>query len=129
MQGLFKENENNRTQSFNFKFRNIDDVISLNKFDEKKNTTDTAKSTSCNDLHFDIDNEGPLRTKCYDKRDDFNNYIVFVLMYLYMLQHYNDIHIFLSWSDIPEPVFPMMNTWWSLTTGDEVATDSIAYIG
>jgi len=91
IQVLFKENEKNLTQSFNFKFRYIDDVISLNTFDEIKHTTGTAKSTSYLDLHLDIDNEGPLRTKCYDKRDDFNNYIVsFLFMYLYMLQHYND---------------------------------------
>ena len=102
IQGLFKENENNRTQSFNFKFRNIDDVISLNKFDEKRNTTDTAKSTSYIDLHFDIDNEGPLRTKCYDKRDDFNNYIVSfrfdVFVYVTTLQRHTHISQLIRYS-------------------------------
>jgi len=34
-------------------------------------TTDTAMSASYLDLHIEIDNEGRLRTKLYDKREDF----------------------------------------------------------
>ena len=74
-------------RSFNFKFRYIDHVISLNKFDdfvgciyvielEIKHSTDTAKSTSYHDLQLDIDCDDPLRTEFYDKRDDFNSFIV-----------------------------------------------------
>ena len=37
-----------------------------------KDTTDTDRSASCIDLHLEIDSEGRLRTKLYDKRDDFN---------------------------------------------------------
>ena len=37
-----------------------------------KDTTDTDRSASYNDLHLEIDSEGRLRTKLYDKRDDFN---------------------------------------------------------
>ena len=70
-------------------FRYIDDVLSLNKSRlgdfvdriypielEIKDTTDTDTSASYLDLHLEIDNEGRLRTKLYDKRDDFNFPIV-----------------------------------------------------
>jgi hypothetical protein len=73
----------------NFTFRYIDDVISLNnsRFGdfvdriypielEIKDTTDTDRSASYLDLHLEIDSEGWLRTKLYDKRDDFNFPIV-----------------------------------------------------
>ena len=75
--------------SFNFTFRYIDDVLSLNnsKFDdyveriypielEIKDTTDTVNSASYFDLHLRIDNEGLLKTKLSDKRDDFSFLIV-----------------------------------------------------
>ena len=39
---------------------------------EIKNTPDTDRSASCLDLHLESDTEGRLRTKTYDKRDDFN---------------------------------------------------------
>ena len=43
---------------------------------EINDTTDTARSASCLDLHPQIDNEGWLRTKLYDKRDDLKFPIV-----------------------------------------------------
>jgi hypothetical protein len=43
---------------------------------EIKDITDTDRSASYLDLHLDIDNEGCLRKKLYDKRDDFNIPIV-----------------------------------------------------
>jgi hypothetical protein len=43
---------------------------------EIKNTTDTDTFASYLDLHLEIDNEGRLRTKHDDKRDDFNFPIV-----------------------------------------------------
>jgi hypothetical protein len=89
IQGLLKKNEGNLTRSFNFTFRYIDDVLSLNNsrlgdfFDriypielEIKDTTDTDTSASYLDLHLEIGSEGWLRTKLYDKRDDFNFPIV-----------------------------------------------------
>ena len=118
-QGKWKESN----PSFNFKFRYIDHVISLNKVDdfvdciyaielEIKHFTDTSKSTSYHDLHLDIDCDDPLRTAFYDKRDDFNSFIVSSLfIYLNMWQHYNNTsmcNISLSWSDIHESVFPIM---------------------
>jgi hypothetical protein len=39
-------------------------------------TTNTDKSASYLDLHLEIDSEGQLRTKLYNKRDDFNFPIV-----------------------------------------------------
>jgi hypothetical protein len=39
---------------------------------EIKDTTNTDRSASYLDLHLEIDSEGRLRTKLYDKRDDFN---------------------------------------------------------
>jgi hypothetical protein len=39
---------------------------------EIKDTTDTAWSASYLDLPLEIDSEGWLRTKLYDKRDDYN---------------------------------------------------------
>ena len=76
-------------RSFNFTLLYIDDVLSLNnsRFDdfvdriypielEIKDTTDTDRSASYLDLHLEIDSEGRLRTKFYDKRDDFNFLIV-----------------------------------------------------
>jgi hypothetical protein len=76
-------------RSFEFTFRYIDDVLSLNnsRFDdfvdriypielEIKDITDTDKSASYLDLHLEIDSDGWLKTKLYDKRDDFNFHIV-----------------------------------------------------
>ena len=85
IQRLLKKNEKKLAQSFNFTFRYIDDVLSLNnsRFDdfvdriypielEIKDTTDIAKSASYLDLHLEIDIGWRLRPKLYDKRDDFN---------------------------------------------------------
>ena len=43
---------------------------------EIKYTTDTDRSASYLGLHLEIDSEGRLRTKSYDKRDDFNFSVV-----------------------------------------------------
>jgi hypothetical protein len=76
-------------RSFNFPIPYIDDVLSLNnsRFGdfvdriypielEIKDTTDTARSASYLDLQLEIESEGRLRTKLFDKRDDFNVPIV-----------------------------------------------------
>jgi hypothetical protein len=85
IQGLLKKNEKKLARSFYFTFRYVDDVLSLNnsRFGdfvdriypielEIKDTTDTDRSAS----YLEIDSEGRLRTKIYDKRDDFNFPIV-----------------------------------------------------
>ena len=79
IQGILKKNQKKLTRSFNFTFRYMDDVRSLNismfgDFVDRiysieleiKDTTDTDRSASRVDL----------RTKLYDKRDDFNIPIV-----------------------------------------------------
>ena len=84
IQGLHKKNEKKLARSFNFMFCYIDDVISLNnsRFGdfvdriypielEIKDITDTERSASYLDLRLEIDTEGRLRTKLYDKRDVF----------------------------------------------------------
>ena len=89
IQGLLKKNEKKLARSFYFTFRYVDDVLSLNnsRFGdfvdriypielEIKDTTDTDRSASYLDLYLEIDSEGWLRTKLYDKRDDFNFPIV-----------------------------------------------------
>jgi hypothetical protein len=89
IQGLLRKNEKKLARSFNFTFRYIDDVLSLNysRFGdfvdrsypielEIKDTTETYMSASYLDLHLEVDSEGRLRTKLYDKRDDFNFPIV-----------------------------------------------------
>ena len=43
---------------------------------EIKDTSDTDRSVSYLDLHIKIDCEGRLRTKLYNKRDNFNFPIV-----------------------------------------------------
>jgi hypothetical protein len=76
-------------RSFNFTFRYIDDVLSLNnsRFGdfvdrtypielEIKDTTDTDRSASYLDRHLEIDSDWWLRTNLYDKRDEFNFPIV-----------------------------------------------------
>ena len=89
IQGLFKKNEKKLPRSFNFTFRYIDDVLSLNNSKlgdfvdriyptelEIKYRTDTARSASYMDLYLEIDNGDRLRTKHYDKRDYINFLIV-----------------------------------------------------
>jgi hypothetical protein len=87
IRGLLKKNEKKLAiaRSFNFTLCYIDDVLSLNnsRFGdfvdhiypielEIKDTTDTDRSASYLDLHLEIDSEGRLRMKLYDKRNDFN---------------------------------------------------------
>ena len=87
--GLLKKIEKNLARSFNFTFRYIDDVLSLNnsRFGdfvdriypielEIKDTTDTDRSASYLYLLLEIDSEGRLRTKPNDTRDYFNFPIV-----------------------------------------------------
>ena len=70
-QTSYKKNEKKLARFFNFTFRYIDDVLSLNnsRFGdfvdrihpielEIKNTTDTDRSASYLDLHIEIDSEG-----------------------------------------------------------------------
>jgi hypothetical protein len=72
-------------RSFNFTFRYIDDIHSLNNSTfvdfvdciyptelNIKDITDRAMPASYLDLHLEIDSDGRLIAKHYDKRDDLN---------------------------------------------------------
>ena len=89
LQSLLDKKDRRLALSFNLTFRYIDDVLSLNnsRFGdflhliypqelEIKDTTDSRKSASYLDLHLEIDSQGRLSTRLYDKRDDFNFPIV-----------------------------------------------------
>jgi hypothetical protein len=78
-----RKKEKKLSRSFNVMFHFSDDVFFLNTFCEfviriysigfeKKDTTDPTRSASYLELHLEIHNEGRLRTKLHDKRDDFN---------------------------------------------------------
>ncbi len=89
--GLLNKNEKKVARSFNYTFRYIDDVLSLNncrfgdivdhiypielQIKDTTDTNDTDMSASYLDLHLEIDSEGRLRTKFCGKRDDFNFHI------------------------------------------------------
>ena len=73
---------------FNFTYRYIDDVLSINNPDfenylgqmyppelEIKDTTENNTSASYLDLLLSIGRDGQLHTSLYDKRDDFNFHI------------------------------------------------------
>ena len=76
------------SSQFNFTYRYIDDVLSINNPDfanylgqmypaelEIKDTTESNTSASYLDLLLSIESDGQLRTSLYDKRDDFNFHI------------------------------------------------------
>ena len=77
--GLLKKSEKEASRILLFNVPLIDDVLSLNNSNlgdfvdrievEIKGTTYTARSASYLDLHLEIDSEGRLRTKLYDKRE------------------------------------------------------------
>ena len=82
LQDLVKKKKKKLAQSFNSTFRYIDDVLSISngKFEENlhliypaeleiKNTTDTPTSAAYLDLYLQVDKNGHLSTKLYDKRE------------------------------------------------------------
>ena len=112
IKGLLKKNERKLARSFNVTYYIwIYDILSLNnsRFDDFvdriypiglaiKDTTDTDWSAAYLDLH-EIECEGRLRTKHYDKRDDFN----------FTIENFPFIcsSSFLNWYDISEIVIPI----------------------
>ena len=89
LQKLVKDKKIHQIRAFNFTYRYIDDVLSINNSRfaeflpliyppelEVKETTDTASSASYLDLFLEFDDSGQLSTKIYDKRDDFNFKII-----------------------------------------------------
>ena len=89
IQNLLKSGKKTIAKNFNFTYRYIDDVLSLNnpKFSDYlgviypseldiKDTTESSCSASYLDLLLEYDTEEKLQLKLYDKRDDFNFPIV-----------------------------------------------------
>ena len=89
LQWLLKNKYRTFSHICNSSIRFIDDVLSLNNYRfcdyqhhiypnelEVKDTTDFQKSASYLDIHLEIDNGGRLKTRLYDKRDDFTFPIV-----------------------------------------------------
>ena len=89
LQTLVKNKKIKEARLFNFTFRYIDDVLSINNPNfsdwvpliyppelEIKETTDTASSASFLDLYLEFDIHSHLSTRIYDKRDDFDFEII-----------------------------------------------------
>jgi hypothetical protein len=89
LQKLVKDKKIHETRAFNFTYRYIDDVLSINNSRfaeflpliyppelEVNKTTDTASSASFLDLFLEFDDSCQINTKIYDKRDDFNFKII-----------------------------------------------------
>ena len=89
IQKLVREKNKSLAVAFNSTFRYIDDVLSINNCYfhtyvdsiypselEIKDTTESASSVSYLDILLEMDIDGNLTTKLYDKRDDFNFSIV-----------------------------------------------------
>ena len=85
IQSLVSEGKRNLASDFNFTYRYIDDVLSINnpKFADYLNriypselevdeTTETNNSASYLDILLSYDTDGHMNTSLYDKRDDFN---------------------------------------------------------
>ena len=85
IQSLLSAGKKRLASQFNFTYRYIDDVLSINNPDfenylgqmyppelEIKDTTESNTSASYLDLLLSIGRDGQLRTSLYDKRDDFN---------------------------------------------------------
>ena len=112
IQGLLKENENKLGRSFNFKFRYIYNVLSLNSYTlgdvvdriypielEIKDITATAMSVSYLDQHIEIDSEAQLRITIYEK--EIISSFPLRTLYLYVAtfqQHMHMEHISLKLS-------------------------------
>jgi hypothetical protein len=89
LQKLVKDKKIHEARSFNFTYRYIDDVLSINNSRfaeflpliylpelEVKETTYIASFASFLDLYHKFDDSGQLSTKSYDKRNDFNFKII-----------------------------------------------------
>jgi hypothetical protein len=86
LQKLVNDKKIHEARAFNFTYRYIDDVLSINNSRfaeflpliypperEVKETTDTA---SFLDLYLEFDDSGQISTKIYDKRHNFNFKII-----------------------------------------------------
>jgi hypothetical protein len=89
LQNLVKDKKIHQARAFNFKYRYIDDVLSINNSRfaeflpliyppelEIKEITATVSSASFLGLYLEFDDSDQFSTKIYDKRDDFNIKII-----------------------------------------------------
>ena len=104
IQSLLSTGRKRLASQFNFTYRYIDDVLSINNPDfenylgqmyppelEIKDTTESNTSASYLDLLLSISRNGQLYTSLYDKRDDFNFHITnfpFLSSYIPSSPHY-----------------------------------------
>ncbi len=99
-------------KSFNFTYRYIDDVLSINNPSfsqwlpsiypgelEIKETLETTCTASFFDLHLRFDSNGKRSTKKYDKRDDFDFEIINFLYLCSNIPTSPMLFIFLNWFD------------------------------
>ena len=90
IQSLLSTGRKQLASRFNFTYRYIDDVLSINnpEFEnylgqmypvelEIKDTTESNTSASYLDLLLSIERDGKLQTSIYDKHDDFNFHITY----------------------------------------------------
>ena len=100
LQKLVKDKKIHEARAFNFTYRYIDDVLSINNSRfaeflpliyppelEVKETTDTASSASFLDIYLE------LSTKIYDKRDDFNFKIIIFPNIVQQYTSFSYIHV------------------------------------
>ena len=74
LQKLVKDKKIHEARAFNFAYRYIDDVLSINNL--QNFSIDISSTASFLDLYLEFDDSGQLSTKIYDKRDDFNFKII-----------------------------------------------------
>jgi hypothetical protein len=121
--GFSRKNEKKLAQSFNFTFRYIDGVLSLNnsRFGDFvhriypielgiKDTTDTDRSASYLDLHLE-NKWGAVKNKTLRKKEIISIFPLWTFhSYVHVAafqQHLHMEYISLSWHDIPELVVPI----------------------
>jgi hypothetical protein len=86
LQNLVKDKKIHEARVFNFTYRYIDDVLSINNsrfaqllpliYPPELEMKETTDYTSFLDLYLEFYDSGKLSTKIYDKRDDFNFKII-----------------------------------------------------
>ena len=82
LQTIVKDKKIHEARAFNFTYRYIDDVLSINNsrfaeflpliYPPELEVKETASSSSFLDLYLEFDDSGQISTKMHDKRDDFN---------------------------------------------------------
>ena len=82
LQKIVKDKKIHEARAFNFTYRYIDDVLSINNsrfaeflpfiYPPELEVKETASSSSFLDLYLEFDDSGQISTKMHDKRDDFN---------------------------------------------------------